>query len=362
MRRNDPLILGGGPAGSAAAIMLARGGAKPLIIERSLETGDALCGGFISWRTLATLDRLGFGSEALSGHRINTLRLFSGRFHASAALPKAAIALSRQRLDSLLLARAVQLGAGLQRGVAVREIDNAMNVRLADSTVLSPESLFLATGKYDVRGAARPRETTTTLGLRLLLPPHPALTTMIGGTIELHMFDGGYCGAVINERGEANLCMAVRKSRFVAAGGSAETLLEQVGRDNPVLGERMAFASHVVTEAIGAIPYGWIAADTKPGLFRLGDQAAVIPSLAGEGNGIALVSGIRAATAWQSGGAAQAALFQRGFARTAKRPVGIAMRLWRLSENQRAAATATRLIALVPQIATHLSRFTRIDS
>lgn len=362
MRRSDPLILGGGPAGSAAAIMLARGGARPLIIERSLETGDALCGGFISWQSCATLERLGLDRATLGGHPITKLRLFSGGLHASAALPKPAISLSRQRLDTLLLERAVAYGAGLHRGVAVREIDDAMNVRLADSTTLSSESLFLATGKYDVRGAARARDTATTLGLRLLIPPHPALRAMIGGAIELHLFDGGYCGAVINERGEANLCMAVGKSRLADAGGSAPRLIEQIGHENPALGERIAFARDVSTEAIGAIPYGWIAGDSRPGLFRLGDQAAVIPSLAGEGNGIALASAIRAAAAWHSGGALHAQPFQRAFARTARRPVTIAMWLWRLSETRLAAATAIRLVGLAPQIATQLSRMTRIDS
>ena len=58
MRRTAALIAGGGPAGSAAAITLARGGQAPLVIERDRETGDALCGGFLSWRSLETLANL----------------------------------------------------------------------------------------------------------------------------------------------------------------------------------------------------------------------------------------------------------------------------------------------------------------
>src|SRR5262249_11943500 len=59
MRRTAALILGGGPAGAAAAIRLAEQGLRPLVIERNRETGDALCGGFLSWRTLESLARLG---------------------------------------------------------------------------------------------------------------------------------------------------------------------------------------------------------------------------------------------------------------------------------------------------------------
>ncbi len=60
-----PLIVGGGPAGTAAAIALALGGERPLLLERQREVGDALCGGFLSWRTLEALARLGVESDAL---------------------------------------------------------------------------------------------------------------------------------------------------------------------------------------------------------------------------------------------------------------------------------------------------------
>jgi menaquinone-9 beta-reductase len=75
MRFKNPLIIGGGPAGSSAAIMLARGGAKPLILERQAVIGDALCGGFMSWHTLRSLSRLGVDP---GGHPIDRVRVFAG--------------------------------------------------------------------------------------------------------------------------------------------------------------------------------------------------------------------------------------------------------------------------------------------
>ena len=360
MRRSDPLILGGGPAGSAAAIMLARGGAKPLILERNLETGDAICGGFISWQTLATLQTLGLSFDDLRGHRVTQLRLFTAKRSASAPLPKPAIGLSRRRLDTLLLAHAVKEGASVERGVIVREIDEAGDVRLGDGASLCAENIFLATGKHDVRGAARPRSDQITLGLRLMLPPHPAMNALVGDAIELHLFAGGYCGVMINENGAGNLCMAVRKSRLSAAGGDVSALIAQLGQENPALGERISFAGGAPVDAISAVPYGWIARTTKPGLFRLGDQAAVIPSLAGEGNGIALASGISAAKALADGSGAKA--YQARFARAAARPVTTAMRLWEMGERPFAAGLATRLMTLFPTVAGHFAGLTRIDS
>uniref|UniRef100_UPI0035B054B3 FAD-dependent oxidoreductase n=1 Tax=Sphingopyxis sp. TaxID=1908224 RepID=UPI0035B054B3 len=67
---NDVIVVGAGPAGSAAAIGLARAGAKVLLLERSRETGDALCGGFLSWQTRARLDALGIDRAALGGETV----------------------------------------------------------------------------------------------------------------------------------------------------------------------------------------------------------------------------------------------------------------------------------------------------
>lgn len=360
MRSDNPLIIGAGPAGSAAAITLARGGHPPRILERDLETGDAICGGFVSWRTLATLDTLGLSAAQLSGHSIDKLRLYVGTAKAEARLPRPAIGISRHRLDTLLLAQAEAAGAGLERGVTVREIAVDGSLRTADNIVMTPDSLFLASGKHDIRGTARPRDEANTLGLRIMLDPAPALAKLVGSAIELHLFDGGYCGILINETGQTNLCMAVRKSRLTLAGGDPAHLLAVLGEENPALGERLAFAASRNTDAISAIPYGWITKSTRPGLFRLGDQAAVIPSLAGEGNGIALASGIAAGNAWLTGGALAAPAYQARFARAAGKPVSTAMRLWHWSERPLAARMAVRAVQLFPQIAAHFAGLTRI--
>src|SRR5690606_20916515 len=76
---SDAIVAGAGPAGSAAAIGLARAGAKPLLLERARETGDALCGGFLSWQTLARLDALGIQRASLGGQAVRRVRLFAGK-------------------------------------------------------------------------------------------------------------------------------------------------------------------------------------------------------------------------------------------------------------------------------------------
>jgi flavin-dependent dehydrogenase len=191
----------------------------------------------------------------------------------------------------------------------------------------------------------------------LRLPPHPALTRLIGGAIELHLFDRGYVGLVAQEDGSANLCLAVRKSRLAEADGSPETLLRQIGTGH--LGERLAFADwSQPVDAIASVPYGWRATTTEPGVWRLGDQAACIPSLAGEGMGIAVASGIAAARDWLAG--KDAPTFQRAFARRTRRPVRLSTLLWQAAENTRFAAAGVRSIAVMPSLAALAARLTRI--
>jgi len=361
VRRTPALIVGGGPAGSAAAIMLARLGARPLLIERQRETGDALCGGFLSWRTLARLERLGLDRPTLGGAPVHRVRMFAEGRVADTALPAAAVGVSRHRLDSLLLALADRSGAAIERGVGVREA-NGRELRLADGASITGESLFLATGKHELRGLARDAapDPDPWAGLRVRLHATPRLARLVGDAVELHLFAGGYAGLVLQEDGTGNLCVALRKSALARGGGRPAALFEILGRDLPALGDRLAEGIMAQADAVAAVPYGWRARESAPGLFRLGDQAAVIPSLAGEGIDIALASGMAAATAWAKGGAAAAPAFQRRFAATTRRPIAFANLLKTASERPALAGPGVALFDRLPRLARALARLTRV--
>ena len=362
MRRTPALIVGGGPAGASVAILLARAAREHLLIERTPTAADALCGGFLSWRTLESLRALGIDPNALNPVDITTLRLFAGGRAAQAPLPQPSKGVSRRRLDSLMLEHAAEIGAKIERGVTATSAD-PRSVTLRDGGEIAAEALFLATGKHDLRGLARPAEARgddPTLGLRVRLGPAPALQRLIGGAIELHLFDRGYAGLVLQEDGSANLCMAVHRSRLAEAG-DPESLLAALGDEQPMLGERLAWRDGGAIDAVANVPYGWRAREGASGLFRLGDQAGVIPSLAGEGMGIAVASGIRAAHAYLTGGPAAAPRFQLTLARDLARPMAIAGGIRRLAESRRTAPWMVGLAAAVPGMAGAVARLTRIN-
>ena len=359
MTADSPLIIGAGPAGAMAAITLGRAKAGPVLIDRDETVGDALCGGFLSWRSAERLRGIGLDLTQIGAHPVTRLALYAGEAEAHAELPETGFGLSRRALDTAMRALAVASGAELQ-------IDRirTLSPGIADGERQQwrSDSIFLGAGKHDVRGMARPRQSSDpALGLRIRIPAQAGLTKLLAGKIELHLFAGGYAGIVCQEDGSANICLALRKSLLAQAGGAPRALLDQMAAEYPQFGQRMAYAAtDLPIDSIAAVPYGWIAQDTQPGLFRLGDQAAVIPSLAGEGMSIALASGAMAAKFWLQGGSSAAEEYQRAMARAARRPVGVAKLIWETAESERFGAPLVKMASLAPWLTKFAMRASRI--
>lgn len=364
MRRTAALIAGGGPAGAAAAVLLAQGGARPLLIERSRDAQDVVCGGFLAADALAMLERVGVDAAALGAHPIRQARLIAGQRTAGADLPFRAVGLSRRTLDATLIAHAEHGGAGIERGITIRRVDPAERcLHLSDDTLIGADALFLATGKHELRGLARAvkAQNDPALGLRIRLTPSAALAAALEDVIELHLFAHGYAGLLLQEDGSVNLCLSIAQSRLKAADGQPEALIAALAREAPILADRFGAATaYGAWSSIARVPYGWRAQHGEPGLFRIGDQSAVIASLAGDGIAIALTSAVRAAKGYLNGGAAAAIRFQPAFADHARRPVVLANRLRHCAETPWIAGPLIGLLRRVPALMRHAAAMTRI--
>jgi menaquinone-9 beta-reductase len=300
------LIIGGGPAGATAAILLARAGCQVTLIERSAGPADKVCGDFVSAEAIEVATACGVDLAALAHSPIDAVRLVHGKQMAEARLPFAALGLTRRALDEALLRQAVLSGATVLRGHAARSMSHDGGRLRIECDSLGPvvaDTVFMATGKHDLRGAPRASRGTGMVGLKMYYALDPGQLEAMRRYVELTLFSGGYAGLQSVEGNRAVLCVLVRSASLRKAGGRWDALFDSLTRECPHLAARLVGARPLLDRplAIAGLPYGYAHAPSsgdRPGLFRLGDQAAVIASLTGDGVALAMASATLAVRIW----------------------------------------------------------------
>lgn len=115
--RFDIAVIGGGPAGAAAAIQAARGGAKVIVFEKGKFGRDKVCGDGLTPRAVGALEELDI--DLTGAHRIDGLRMIAGRqrrelpWPAHGRFPDHGAVWPRRRLDAHLIDAADKAGAEL---------------------------------------------------------------------------------------------------------------------------------------------------------------------------------------------------------------------------------------------------------
>lgn len=326
----DALVVGGGLAGGALATLLAQAGRSVTLLEREREPHDKVCGEFLSREAILYLEALDIDLAALGACRIHSVRLMNRADSVAVPLPFPALSLSRRVLDKALLDRAVLAGADVRLGARVRSLEaraGTWQARLADGDSVAGGAAFLATGKHDLRGWPRPAGTQSDLiGFKMHLRLAPEQAAILAGHVELTLFEGGYAGLQPVEGGLVNLCLLVKRSRYADLGQDWATLLDAIRAEASGMSQRLDGAEPCWDRplAVFSVPYGYVRTDSD-GLWRLGDQAAVIPSFSGDGMSIALHSA-RLAVGFFTGGHSAAA-YQRRMARDVGMAVRCATRL-----------------------------------
>jgi len=306
----DAMIVGGGLAGSAAAIMLARAGRKTVLIEKESKPRHKVCGEFLSYEALSHLQGLGVDAAVLGAVPITAVRLAGRRGVSESPLPFAAMSLTRRRLDEELLRLAEEAGACVQRGSSAQSLErNAQGwqVTLAEASSITAGAAFLATGKHNVHGQPRPAGVQSDLiAFKMYWRLVPGQAAELDSHVELNLYRGGYAGLQPVEDGVANLCCVVRRADLQRMGGRWESLLQAMQNDCPHLEHRLHGAKPLLARplAVSPIPYGFVR-PSSDGLWALGDQAAVIPSFTGDGMSIALHSGVLGARMYLRGDSAE---------------------------------------------------------
>ncbi len=115
MEQYDIAVIGGGPAGAAAAIQAARSGVKVVVFEKGAHGRDKVCGDGLTPRAVGALNELKI--DMAGAHQIQGLRMIAGRkvreldWPATDRFPAHGAVWPRRRLDAALIDAAVEAGA-----------------------------------------------------------------------------------------------------------------------------------------------------------------------------------------------------------------------------------------------------------
>jgi menaquinone-9 beta-reductase len=227
----DALVIGGGPAGASAALLLASSGWRVGLVEKSAFPRRKVCGEFVSAANLPLLRRMGVAEafQEMAGPEVREVGLFAGASILSAPMPAPGgaetgwgRALSREHLDTLLLSRALEHGVTVWQpwvAVEVQKFSNGYSCRIASrhecqSEEIRARILIAAYGSWEAQtplgksGRSRPRASDL-----FRVKAHWRDSDLRRNFMPLLSFPGGYGGMVHCDGGRTSLSCCVRRDR-----------------------------------------------------------------------------------------------------------------------------------------------------
>ena len=287
----DVLVVGAGPAGAIAALVLARAGVRVTLLDRATFPRDKLCGDTVNPGALAVLRRLHLEGAAEGGRPVDGM-VVTGERGVRVVGPYGAgqqgIALSRRVLDERLVAAAVAAGATLHEGVLVQG-----PLRGRDGTVTGIEAIRSSGGRerhsatVTIAADGRASRIAHTMGLARtpLRPRRWAVGAVFSGVTgittygEMHVRAGRYLGVAPLPGGYTNSCIVTADR----AALKTRDLLMTALRSDAVTADRFASARIVAGPSV----LGPLALDVRvagaSGLLLAGDAAGFIDPMTGDG-------------------------------------------------------------------------------
>lgn len=292
----DLAIIGGGPAGCAAALTAAELGHQVLVIEQGRFPRQKVCGEFVSAEALDLLAKLlapGFEHLIFDTPAVDRVRIFAQGAVVESKIEPPARSIARIDLDAALWRSCALKGIELREESSVSGIEGTGPFDLAiQGTSVRAKAVVNASGRWSrftsprVRAASDKRRS---IGLKAHFRTSE---TAPAPSVDLYFFDGGYCGvqpvraSAHGPHGWVNACAMVR--------AETATRIEEVFGRHPELSRRSRSWERM-TDAVSTSPL--IFAEAEPvarGLLHAGDAAMFVDPFVGDGISLALRSGASA--------------------------------------------------------------------
>jgi geranylgeranyl reductase family protein len=304
VNQRDLLVIGGGPAGSAAAIVAARAGLNVTLFEKGPHGRDKVCGDGLTPRAVAALEELKI--DMSSSHRIDGLRMIAGKttrelaWPATDRFPDHGAVWPRNQFDTHLIDVAIDAGAEVRfecEALPVIEAGRVVGVD-AGTDVFSAPMTILAAGAQGAAakmlGAERDPDEPFGLAIRAYAPTPRHGDRHLEACLSLRDEHGtpvpGYGWMFPAGDGTVNIGVGALSTMQGFKKLNLNTLLDQYAA---IVREPWGLGAFVDKPRAWRLPMSCVRRH-GPGWVAIGDAAGFINPMNGEGIDYALESGILA--------------------------------------------------------------------
>lgn len=291
----DAAIIGGGLAGLALAIQLAKENFSVIVLEKEVYPFHRVCGEYISFECWNFLESLGYPLSDMDLPVIKQLLVSAPNGNSlTHALPLGGFGISRYKIDAELAQIARHNGALVQENERVNEVVfDGSHFRLhTSSTVITAKCAVAAFGKrsnLDVKwkrpfAIQRPGKLNNFIGVKY----HVKIDAP-ADQIVLHNFADGYCGMSQVENNTFCLCYLTTARNLKKSGNSIAAMEQHILFRNPLLKELFSKAEFIRKEPVTIAQVAFTQKEqVEDHILMTGDAAGMIAPLCGNGMSMAL--------------------------------------------------------------------------
>jgi flavin-dependent dehydrogenase len=218
--RYDAVIIGAGPAGSAAARLLAQANWNVALVEKAVFPRRKVCGEFISATTMPVLKACGVAVPfiAAAGPQVTRIGAYAGNAMLMAPREQAwGRALGREHLDTMLRDAAAAAGATLFQPAevaALRQDGDQQLCILDDGHEIAGRVVIAACGSWNTKGVFAVSGAKPASSDLFAFKAHFTQSALPPGLMPLLAFPGGYGGLVESDSGRVSLSCCIRRDRL----------------------------------------------------------------------------------------------------------------------------------------------------
>ena len=331
------LIVGGGPAGLAAAIAARQKGFAVIVMDGMAPPIDKACGEGMMPETLAVLNELGIKFQPGDGQHFRGISFVQDDAAVAADFPEGhAIGLRRPMLHQRLLERAQQCGVRFLWNTSLSAIDG--NVARFSNGTFRANWIIGADGHGSRVRRCSGLDSTAAFTLRFATRRHYHIAPW-SSYAENHW--SKHAQAYVTPIGAAEICVVVMAENRCHA--SFENALTQMPKLNEKLsGAYLSSRERGAVTAMRSLRHVY-----RNNVALLGDASGGVDAITGEGLRMAFRQALALADAMANGDLSQ---YQRAHRQIARRPMLMGRLLLWLGRNPRIRARAIRAMQQRPEL------------